>query len=399
MADWAFWVAAGAMLAGVALVLMRALRQIPVAAVSDLSVYSDQLAGIDRDMARGTVDPAEATRLKAEIGRRLLDADRAARHAGAITARTGWVPLAGVAVALVGAVAIYDRIGALGYPDLPLADRLAQSDAMMRNRPRQADAESKATPPVPAAPDADFADLMVKLRAAVVARPGDLQGLELLARNEAAIGNLVAAEAAMVQLIVAKGDAATGDDHASLAELRIRAAGGYVSPEAEADLVRALQKDPGNAAARYFSGLLFAQGGRQDRTFILWSRLLNDSPPDAPWVPLIRAQLPDIAARAGVQYDLPPLKGPTAGDVADAANRSPADQTAMVEGMVAQLSDRLASEGGTVEEWGQLIRALGVLKREGEAATIYAEAKVTFAGQASSLSFLKEAAVSAGLTP
>lgn len=401
MADWAFWVAAAAMLAGVALVIGQALRRPQQAMASDLGVYSDQLAEVDRDLARGTVHPAEAQRLKTEISRRLLDANRADRVqvVPVASGHSGPWPLVAVTLALGGAVGLYVYLGAPGYPDLPLADRLAQSDAMMRNRPSQAAAEAEVPPPAPPAPDAAFDDLMIKLRAAVAARPGDVQGLELLARNEAALGNLAAAQTAMEQMIAAKGAGATAQDHAGLAELRIRAAGGYVSPEAEADLVRALQADPQNPVARYFSGLMFAQGGRQDRTFVLWRRLLEDSPPDAPWLPLIRAQLPDIAYRAGVQYDLPPLRGPTAGDVANAAGQSPEDQTAMVEGMVAQLSDRLAAEGGSVEEWAQLIRALGILKREGEAAAIYAEAKTYFEGQATSLSFLKEAALTAGLTP
>ena len=33
----------------------------------------------------------------------------------------------------------------------------------------------------------------------------------------------------------------------------------------------------------------------------------------------------------------------------------------MIEGMVAQLSDRLAAEGGSVEDWNRLIRSLAVL--------------------------------------
>ncbi|MES2664955.1 MAG: c-type cytochrome biogenesis protein CcmI [Pseudomonadota bacterium] len=414
MADLAFWVAVAVMLAGVAVVLWQALRRPQQASPSDLRVYSDQLAEVDRDLARGTVDPAEAQRLRTEISRRLLEASRAeaakplpsaasdaasgaASHSGTDRQLVG--PLLVVGVALVAAVVFYARIGAPGYPDLPLASRLAQSDEMMRTRPSQAAAEAQLAAPAPPAPDAEFAQLMTRLRAAVADRPGDVQGLELLARNETALGNLAAAQTATEQLIAAKGTAATAKDHAELAELRIRAAGGYVSPEAEADLVRALQKDPKNPVARYFSGLMFAQGGRQDRTFLLWRRLLEESPPEAPWVPLIRAQMPDIVYRAGVRYELPPLRGPTAGDVADAAGQSAEDQAAMVEGMVAQLSGRLATEGGTVEEWGQLIRALGVLKRQDEAARIYAEAKTYFDGQASSLSFLKEAAVMAGLAP
>ena len=71
----------------------------------------------------------------------------------------------------------------------------------------------------------------------------------------------------------------------------------------------------------------------------------------------------------------------------------------MIEGMVAQLSDRLATDGGSVEEWNQLIRSLAVLQRLQEAQKIYDEAKVKFAGRPSELSFLRLAAVETGLIP
>ena len=64
-----------------------------------------------------------------------------------------------------------------------------------------------------------------------------------------------------------------------------------------------------------------------------------------------------------------------------------------------QLSDRLATEGGTVEEWNKLDRSLAVLERKDEAQKIYDEARAKFAGQAAELSFLKQAAVESGLTP
>jgi cytochrome c-type biogenesis protein CcmH len=78
---------------------------------------------------------------------------------------------------------------------------------------------------------------------------------------------------------------------------------------------------------------------------------------------------------------------------------APEDRQAMIEGMVAQLSDRLASEGGGVEDWDRLIRSLAVLERLDEAQTIYDEAKVRFAGRPAELSFLRLAAVEAGLSP
>ena len=71
----------------------------------------------------------------------------------------------------------------------------------------------------------------------------------------------------------------------------------------------------------------------------------------------------------------------------------------MIEGMVAQLGERLATEGGTPEEWAQLISSLAVLGRKDEAQAIYAEALAKFEGQRSSQSFLREQALNAGLTP
>jgi cytochrome c-type biogenesis protein CcmH len=78
---------------------------------------------------------------------------------------------------------------------------------------------------------------------------------------------------------------------------------------------------------------------------------------------------------------------------------SPEDRQAMIEGMVAQLSERLATEGGDVEDWNRLIRSLTVLERLPEAQAIYDEAKVRFEGRPAELSFLRLAAVESGLNP
>ncbi|OYW58029.1 MAG: hypothetical protein B7Z31_08665 [Rhodobacterales bacterium 12-65-15] len=114
---------------------------------------------------------------------------------------------------------------------------------------------------------------------------------------------------------------------------------------------------------------------------------------------MIRERIGTVAELAGVAYDPPALAGPGEGDIAAAAGMSPEDRQAMIEGMVAQLSDRLATEGGTVEEWEQLIRALAVLERLPEAQTIYDEAIVRFEGQPAELSFLRQTAVETGLNP
>jgi cytochrome c-type biogenesis protein CcmH len=85
--------------------------------------------------------------------------------------------------------------------------------------------------------------------------------------------------------------------------------------------------------------------------------------------------------------------------MAAAGEMNAEERQQMIEGMVAQLSDRLASEGGSVEDWNKLIRSLAVLERLPEAQKIYDEARAKFAGQTAELSFLKQAAVESGLTP
>lgn len=404
MDNWQFWLAAAAMgLAVVAAMMRTAVRaraDLVPAAAYDMQVYRDQLRDVDRDLARGTLAVDEAQRLRAEISRRLLEADRAAQAAaGRAPAGHGrWIAAALVVPLIGGAYLLYDRIGAPGYPDLPLSERLAMSQELYANRPKQAEMEAKAPKPEAGPVDPAFAKLMDELRAAMKARPDDQRGLELLASNEARLGNLTAAREAMERLIALKGAAAKAEDHAALAELMVMAAGGLVSPEAEAELDKALKLDAANATARYYYGLMAAQVGRFDRTFALWQPLL-DGPADAPWMAPVRAQIEDVAMRAGIDFTLPDTKGPDAGAMAAAQDMTPEERQQMITGMVAQLSDRLATEGGPVEDWAKLVTSLGVLGRKDEAQKIYAEALTKFEGRASEQSFLKEAAVNAGLTP
>jgi len=118
-----------------------------------------------------------------------------------------------------------------------------------------------------------------RLRKAMADRPDDPRGFQLLAENEAALGNFVAAYQAQARLIALKGDTATADDYADYAEMMILAAGGYVSPEAEKALGTALGMDAGNAPALYYIGLMEAQVGRPDRTFAIWRQLLEAATP------------------------------------------------------------------------------------------------------------------------
>ncbi len=358
--------------------LTRGSREAMTGAESDMSVYRDQLEEVDRDLARGVLSEEEAETVRIEVSRRLLDADK--RLAASQGAKDGGQGIAMVLVPVVllfGSAALYTWIGAPGYRDMPMEPRLAAIAEANANRPSQDEAENVAAPSLPQPDDIDpeFLNLMEQLRTALAERPDDIPGLILLARNEARLGNFTAARKAQERLIATKGDRAAPSDLARAVELMAFSAGGYISPEAEGYLRRLLSLAPSHEQGRYYLGLLYIQSQRPDLAFPVWRRLLEESPPDAPWSPYIRADITALAAAAGVNYTPPPVRGPDQDDIAAAADMSDADRQAMIEGMVEGLAARLAEDGGPPEDWAQLVRALMVLGDTDRARAIYSEAR------------------------
>lgn len=422
------------------------------AAAYDLRVYRDQLRDVDRDAARGVIAEAEADRLRAEVSRRILAADsalRAEEAEGTQSARSGrGLMITFAVVCIAGSFTVYlgvagilgllgwDRadiidlrertaislsdsadgtprklypvfagLGSPGYGDLGLELRKSMAEERRKNRPSQDIAEAQ-IPPQPqlnqTAPET--LALMEKLRETVAQRPDDLQGHLLLAQYEARLGNFTASYKAQERVIDIKGESATATDYADLADMMILAAGGYVSPEAERALNAALNRDSKNGTARYYYGLMMTQVGRPDQGFYIWRDLLESSAPDAAWVAPIREVIEQAAELAGVEYTLPapagaPLRGPSAADVQAAGDMTEDQRMEMIRGMVTNLSDRLATEGGTPEEWARLIGALGVLGDEAQAIAIYNEATTTFKGNEAAIETIKGGARRAGLIP
>ncbi|MGL5010637.1 MAG: c-type cytochrome biogenesis protein CcmI, partial [Paracoccaceae bacterium] len=153
MAGWQFWLAAGGMVTAVAVVLLRALQRPaapPVTDASTLAVYRDQLAEIERDLARGAVQETEAERIRLEVQRRLLLADKTAQAVAAPSPHTQSAVIATVILAtLAGGIGTYVWLGAPGYPDLPLNARIAAAEDRRANRPDQASAEALVSLPAP----------------------------------------------------------------------------------------------------------------------------------------------------------------------------------------------------------------------------------------------------------
>ena len=400
-ADATFWLLAGLALAVCVAAMAAALRAgARPGDAPDVAVYRDQLRELDRDAARGTLAPEEAEAARAEVARRLIaaaDAAPAARAPG-----RPWLGLALVAVPVVAVTfGTYLAIGAPGYADMPLRDRVARIEERRAARPGQVAAEAQA--PVPPAPeDPEVARMADELKAVLAGRPDDLRGWRLAVRTQVRLGDLAAAWRSQDRVVALLGEAAAGEDFALLGELMVLAAGGYVSPEAESALAEATRREPGNGTARYYAGLMFAQQGRPDRAWAVWRALLADSAPDAPWLDAVYARIEAVSVAAGEPtplVELPRPRGPSEADVAASEDLSPEARVAMIGGMVDGLASRLAAQGGPPEDWARLITSLGVLGRTADAASVYAEARSVFAEDPAGLDAVSRAAERAGMTP
>ena len=418
-----FWIAAlvAALLAAAWLArpLLTAAAPAEPEAAHDVQVFRDQLRSLDRDVERGVLAQAEAEGSRAEISRRLLaaaaEAERQAPARPAPRAASRALAAGLVAALLLGGGGLYLWLGAAGAPDRPLPARLDEVRSRQAQRPSQAEAEAQlaaAQDPAPTAEpspeEARMRDLVGQLRTALAERPDDVRGRRLLADSLMRLGDVQAAQAAMREAIELQGDAAPAEDRVALAEAMILSAGGYVSPEAETQLGRALQADPTNAVGRYYAGLALAQTGRYGLALRFWRALLREGPPDAPWIAPIRAQIADLeqaAAQAGQleeagpEAPAAPLPGPSREQMEAAGEMTDQDRAAMIEGMVAGLAERLQAEGGAPAEWARLIRAYGVLGRAEEAAAAYAQAREAHAGDAAAEAEIEAAARAAGLAP
>ncbi|MFD2175128.1 c-type cytochrome biogenesis protein CcmI [Rhodobacter lacus] len=387
----------------VAITLLRPRGAEVPAAVQDMAVYRTQLAEVEKDCARGVLSKTEADRLKIEISRRLLEADRAVQTAGtqaqAGAPRALTVAVSGGLVALLagGSFLLYDQLGAAGMPDEPMASRIAAANESYANRPSQETAEAQAETARGPAPQVDpqYTQLMERLRKTVAERPNDSRGLELLADNEANMGNFHAAWEAQRRFIALKGAAATSADYARLGEFLTAAAGGLVTADAESAFATALDKDPQNARALYYVGLMMGQNERPDRTFRLWDAALRASAPEDPWVPVIAQNIEALAWLAGEQaytVPMPVPRGPSAAEMAAAEDMSPEARAQMIRGMVENLNARLANEGGTVADWAKLISSLRLIGEEERANAIATEARQKFAQKPEDLAQIEAAA-------
>ena len=328
----------------------------------DLQDQIDKLmlarATLDEDHQTGKLSVSDFAATCLDIDRRLLGLSQQVAQASASSPKDQTLTRLAVGLAIIlplGAALIY---AALGRPDLrdnPLVDRAAE----IASRSETITATKE-----------NLAQNLARAQAATVATPDDIESWLKLAEAAASV-NDSATEIRALRMA----RQLTNDDPSVLsllAEALSRAADGQVTVPARDLIDTVLATDPDEPRALFLSGLAAFQDGDYQAAVTRWQRLLSISTADAPWLPIVRANIAQAAEAGGIA--LPPANGPDADSITAAADMTAKDRQAMILSMVESLRDRLDETPDDTEGWLRLARAYDVLGDRAAAFTALARA-------------------------
>jgi cytochrome c-type biogenesis protein CcmH len=346
----------------------------------DLAVYRDQLAEVERDLARGVLAINEAEAARAEIARRILALKPVEAATDPITNARATAIVA-ILLLPVAAGLLYWQLGSPSLPDQPFAERAA------------------AGAPAANLAHIDINEAVARLNAHLKEHPDDLAGWLLLARSTLGLGRYQDAAEAYRHAADLSGHRA--DISGDWGEAQVLAAGGTVTPAAREAFAAGLG-DPATAPrSRYYLALAQLQLGDAKGALQAWRDLAAEAPADADWLPLVRQRIGEAASALGI--DPATLNAATDTAVAAAAkataSASPEERQAMILAMVGKLAARLADQPDDVEGWARLGHSYMVLHQPEKAREAYARAVKLKPDDPELKQALADASIAAGGAP
>ena len=334
----------------------------PIQYDEDLQDQIDQLmlarATLDEDHQTGQLSDSDFAATCLDIDRRLLGLSQQVAQASASSPKDQTLTRLAVGLAIIlplGTALIYTTLGRPDLRDNPLVDRAAE----IASRSETITATKK-----------NLAQNLARAQAATVATPDDIESWLKLAEAAASVN-----DSATEIRALRTARQLTNDDPSVLsllAEALSRAADGQVTVPARDLIDTVLATDPDEPRALFLSGLAAFQDGDYQAAVTRWQRLLSISTTDAPWLPIVRANIALAAEAGGIA--LPPANGPDADSIAAAADMTAKDRQAMILSMVESLRDRLDETPDDTEGWLRLARAYDVLGDRAAAFTALARA-------------------------
>jgi len=285
---------------------------------NDLAIYRDQLGELEREQAAGALPEAEARAARTEIERRILvaaeqDAKEAAPKDTATLQR--FLPPALCLVVPLLALGLYLK---MGHPGLPAAPFVAS-----------------ARPPASATQD-DTPALIAAAKKQAAEHPDDPEALSAL------------------------GEALTME------------ADGVVTQPAVEAFTKALKLQPGDARAAFYLGLHEQQAGDSASALKRWAALEAQSPPDAPWLPTLRAEIRKAGGTPGTTASAMPQ--PSQDQVEAMSKLSPEERQKTIRAMVDGLEAKMRDTPNDRDAWLRLANARKVLGDTAKASDAFAKA-------------------------
>ncbi|MGJ4856722.1 c-type cytochrome biogenesis protein CcmI [Labrys sp. La1] len=377
------WIALAAMTGLAALALLWPLARRGSALTpqaSDIAIYKDQLAEIDRDLERGLIAKSEAQAARIEVSRRLIEADegeklekgRQPTAQAAIGRRRLAASIVLVAVPLLS-LGLYAYLGSPSNPDQPLAARL---DSNIEN--------------------ASLDELVARVEAKLAENPEDGRGWELMAQIYLRQGRFEDAKQAYANALRLLGSTAERETNFGVAV--VAAADRMVTADAKAAFQRAVKLNPTEFRAAYFLGLAKEQDGDKKGAIEAWQALIAGNPDAADFLrqEITRVGGQPKSAPDGTAPDAVG-PGPSKDDVVAAQTMTPEERGKMIQGMVSGLAERLKSQGGSPEEWMKLIKAYSVLGQADNARNALADARKALASTPDAVRQMDELSKALGL--
>lgn len=349
-----------------------------------LNVYKDQLAEIDRDLARGAIGRVEAEAARIELSRRMLAAVPGKVTKGLVAGQKqqsvvnlSLVKAAVVATIPLIAIGLYGGYGVPGLPGAPNnAKQIVQADG-----------------PAPGA--TDVATLIAQVEARLRQAPDDGRGWEVIGPVYLHEQRFAEAKIAFMRAIELLGE--NSKRLLGLAESSIRASGGSVTDEAREAFEKVLRAEPNRIEPRFWLAIGREQKGELKEAADEYRALLAQAPADATWRATVIERLAAVAPDQVPPKSQAAERGPTAEDAAAAASMSPEQRQQMIAGMIGNLHARLKTNGRDPAGWQRLLRSYAVLGDLSKAKAALSEARTALADDQAGLSSIDALALEMGL--
>lgn len=327
---------------------------------SEQTLYQARLAEIEKDLELGRLDATSAEAAKAEEARRLIKASENTKTISVSRGNKAIVLLAALSLPLFSIPFYYNT----GSPDV------------ISPQPRVA--ENTGLPSIE--------QLLQVAEKRLADNPDDVNGWKVVGPVYMRLGRYNDAIKAYENILRVEGR--KPEFLIRLADVYIEQGQGQIDDKAKALIAETLSIEPKNPTARYYSGIVALQSGKQDETRRIWQAILDGANGDEDWVPVIKGRIAelDTLEQETPKVPLPKLDEDT---LEAAAGMSADERQEMITQMVANLAERLEENPDDKQGWERLIRSYIILGRYEDANKALEAARKQYSSDEAFMTFLQ----------